>query len=271
MNLKGSLRRLAPRTVRAHRIVGGPLRGRIIVTSLHDYPAAILGRTEKPLLAWFKQNVKPGETWLDVGAHYGYTAIALAELVGPSGRVYAFEPSLTTAGYLNQTRALNGLGQITVLPFGLDSPGDIRVMTVPIERGMANHALGGAHAENICVVGFDHLWTMLGERAVHGVKIDVQGMELQVLDGMARTLSDQRPTLVLEFHAGANRERIIELLKNAGYRLPASPLEPLPAESEATYRDDRSYIFLRATSPNSSRAEPRLADVAETLTSPDLN
>src|ERR1700680_4634972 len=110
--------------MRAHRILGGPLRGRIIVTSLHDYPGAILGRTEKPLLSWFQLNVKPGETWLDVGAHYGYTAIALAELVGADGRVEAFEPSLATAGSLNPTRALNRFAQIKVGPFALAESGD---------------------------------------------------------------------------------------------------------------------------------------------------
>ena len=49
MSLKPAVRKLAPRTIRAHRILGGPLRGRVIVTSFHDYPAAILGRTEQPL------------------------------------------------------------------------------------------------------------------------------------------------------------------------------------------------------------------------------
>jgi FkbM family methyltransferase len=215
----------------------------MIVTSLHDYPGAILGRTEKPLLAWFRLNVKPGETWLDVGAHYGYTAIALAELVGSSGHVYAFEPSLTTAGHLNQTRGLNGLDQITVLPFGLGEPGELRLTTTSIDRGMANHAFGGAGTENIWVVGFDHLWTALGTRPVHGVKIDVQGVESQVLEGMSRTLRDQRPKLVVEFHLGVDRARIVELLRDAGYRTPGIPVDALPTEPEANYSDDHSYAF----------------------------
>jgi len=43
--VKAQLRRLMPKTVGAHRILGGRLRGYRIVTSWHDYPAAILGRT----------------------------------------------------------------------------------------------------------------------------------------------------------------------------------------------------------------------------------
>src|SRR5438105_14908000 len=112
MSLKTTLRVLAPRGIRPYRIMSGQLRGRTIVTALHDYPAGILGRTERGLLEWFETRVLPGEIWLDVGAHYGFTAIALAELVGPSGRVYAFEPSIATAGHLAKTRALNEYTQM---------------------------------------------------------------------------------------------------------------------------------------------------------------
>jgi FkbM family methyltransferase len=243
VTLKSGLRTLASRRLRAYRILGGQLRGRTIVTSLHDYPAAILGRTERPLLAWFRENVKPGETWLDVGAQYGYTAIALADLVGRAGHVYAFEPSLTTAGCLNQTRVLNGLNQITVVPLGLGTPGGIRSMSVPVDRGMANHAFGGEGTEDIYVIGFDDLWTALGKSHVQGVKIDVQGMELDVLEGMAETLRNQRPKLVIELHSGVDRKQFTDQLRNAGYHLPGIPVDPVPAETEGAYHDDHSYTF----------------------------
>ena len=112
--LKGVIRCSLPRSLRRHTILGGPLRGNLIVTSWHDYPAAILGRTERPLLDYFKGNVREGETWLDIGAHYGYTAIALSRLVGPSGRVFAFEPMLNTSGCISRTRFLNNLQQYAV-------------------------------------------------------------------------------------------------------------------------------------------------------------
>src|SRR5579864_9291336 len=94
---KESIRKVLPKNTKAYPILAGPLRGARIYTSWHDYPGAILGRTERPLLKWFQRNVAVGETWMDVGAHYGYTAVALASLVGPSGRVFAFEPVLSTA------------------------------------------------------------------------------------------------------------------------------------------------------------------------------
>src|SRR6266498_583467 len=114
--LKESLQQFLPRSIGSRRILAGPLRGHSLVTSWHDYPAAILGRTERHLLDWFSERASAGETWLDIGAHYGYTAIALCRLVGPTGRVYAFEPMVASAGCIARTRGLNGFRQLTVVP-----------------------------------------------------------------------------------------------------------------------------------------------------------
>jgi len=243
VTIKSSLRKLAPRSVRPHRILGGPLRGRIIVTSYHDYPAAILGRTEAALLAWFKRTVHPGETWLDVGAHYGYTAIALAELVGPNGHVFAFEPELSTAGHLNRTRELNHLPQLRVMALALGGPGDLRLASVRVDRGMANHSFGGEASGDIFVVGFDELWPKVSGGRIHGVKIDVQGMELDVLTGMREHLAKNLPHIAIEFHAGVERRAVLDLLAQCGYRLPGMAVEPLETETEGAYHDDRSYVF----------------------------
>src|ERR1017187_7662870 len=139
--LKGVIRRSLPRSLRQHRILLGPLRGSVIVTSWHDYSAAIPARTEGALLDYFKKNVGAGETWLDIGAHYGYTAIALSRLVGPSGRVFAFEPMLNTVGHLTRTRLLNGLSQITIIPMALGTPRTLELAQLPTVRGMADRTL----------------------------------------------------------------------------------------------------------------------------------
>ena len=88
--LKYTIRYFLPHRIKRHRILAGSLQGCQIVTSWHDLPALITGRTERSLLDWLTMNVKPGETWLDIGAHCGYTAIALCRLVGDQGRVFAF-------------------------------------------------------------------------------------------------------------------------------------------------------------------------------------
>lgn len=249
---KPLLRRLLPKAIRAQRILGGPLRGYRIVTSWHDYPAAILGRTERPLLDWFAANVKSGETWLDIGAHYGYTAIALCRLVGKRGRVFAFEPMVSTAGYLAQTRWLNHLPQMTVIPLGLGCPDSIEVQRLPATRGMVDSTIAQSEGtdsdwqEAILVGRFDWLWPLIcgGREQIDGVKIDVQGMEVDVLRGMVGTLKHYRPKLVVELHRGVDRSRLLDLVEAAGYSRRSVPIESVTGEIEPQYIDDRSYAFL---------------------------
>src|ERR1035441_277037 len=139
--LKEGLRSLFPRSLVRHRILGGPLRGSTIVTSWYNYPAAILGRTEPALLEWFANNVGQGETWLDIGAHYGYTTIALCKLVGAAGHVYAFEPMLDTAGCVSRARSLNDLPQMTVVPIALGKSADLAIDRLLTVRGMVDSTL----------------------------------------------------------------------------------------------------------------------------------
>src|SRR5467141_3755376 len=142
LRLKEAIRLVLPATLRSHTILAGPLRGASIYTSWHDYPGAILGTTERPLLEWFGRNVLPGETWIDIGAHYGSTALALCRLVGPAGRVVAFEPVLSTAGCIARTRELNGLPQLQIVPLGLGSCAALETRRLPVVRGMADSTIG---------------------------------------------------------------------------------------------------------------------------------
>jgi FkbM family methyltransferase len=245
--LKPILRALMPQSVRPHRILAGPLRGRVIVTSWHDYPGAILGRTERELLGWFRRTVGAGETWVDVGAHYGYTAIALSELVGVRGRVFAFEPVLATAGYLARTRSINHLAQLIVLPCGLGASDDFELRRLPVVRGMADSTLDIADPlrEPFLVAGFDALWRGICEDRprVDGVKIDVQGMELEVLRGMVTTLREFTPKLVVELHRGVDRSELLALLVSLGYSPNGEPVETEGVDRASRYADDRSYVF----------------------------
>jgi FkbM family methyltransferase len=245
--LKGLIRSFLPRTIRQHRILGGSISGSKIVTSWHDYPGAILGRTEQALLQYFADNVGRGETWLDIGAHYGYTAIALSKLVDTSGRVYAFEPMANTAGCISRTRLLNHLQQLTVIPIGLANGGDLALESLYSTRGMIDSTLQEATGikETFLVSRLDWLWPKISgsDPYIHGVKIDVQGMEIQVIEGMAGLLIQYRPKLLVEIHTGVSRPKLLDLIASLGYSRNGTAVEPLPGETVSSYADDRTYLF----------------------------
>lgn len=252
--IKSILRKVMPKIILPWHILSGHLKGKKIVTSWYDYPAAILGRTEKQLLKWFADNVRPSETWIDVGAHYGYTSIALCSLVGEGGRVFAFEPMLKTVGHLSRTRIINGLNQLTILPFALSSKGDISIQNLPETRGMIDSTLlfatnnqkqFNAAQENILCTSFDWLWPMVANKnqSIAGIKIDVQGMELFVLQGMRETLKQLHPKLIVEFHEGVERNDVLEFLFEVGYSKNAIPIEPIDGEIAPLFNDNKSYFF----------------------------
>ncbi|HZH38568.1 MAG TPA: FkbM family methyltransferase [Bacillales bacterium] len=114
-------------------------------------------------------------------------------------------------------------------------------------RGMAQRGTpqqdGG---ELVYVIALDQLWKQLcsTNEQISGVKIDVQGMELNVLRGMTSLLRKYRPKLAVEIHSGVNRNELLDLVKSAGYVPEGRPIEPLPGELEAQYYDDKSYEFV---------------------------
>jgi FkbM family methyltransferase len=248
MHLKTLVRGLLPRQHVPHRVLGGPLRGLRIVTSWHDYPAAICGYTERKLTDWLLEHVRPGETWLDVGANCGYTSLALCGQVGRSGRVYAFEPALTTAACLERTGRANRFDQLVAIPFALNDAPAPTVLRFTTDRGMIDSQMTSNDPDTIAqivAVSLDAIWDGIAppDPTVHGIKMDVQGMELEALHGMERTLSRYRPKLVLEIHPDVPREDILSLLERCGYRTDPTPID----DSLGDFLDPRSnanFAFL---------------------------
>jgi len=214
------------------------------MTSWHDYPSGILGRAEPALIDWFKKSARPRETWLDLGAHYGYTTLALCQLVGGSGRVFAFEPLLSTVGHLAATRSLNQLAQLTIVPFAVGDTEEITPVSVSPRKGMAQPTGPegeGRWLDTVYCIALDKIWNRLcgSDETISGIKMDVEGMEVEVLKGMIGILRKHRPKLVIEVHAsrGVHLASLAPLLREAGYDGEGRPIET------STEAADRSYEF----------------------------
>ena len=249
--IKARLRVLLPKGFRSYRIMAGSLKGLRLVTSLRDYPSALLGYSERALMKWILSNALQGETWLDVGAHYGVTSLAMIQAVGRGGRVFAFEPNLSTVGCLSRTRTNSNLRQWTICPFALGDSHEMVLLELGSIRGMIDSQLCEEESEGIerlFSVALDSVWPAIscGKDCINGVKIDVQGAELAVLKGMSAILSSQHPVVILEVHAGVCRQEIFDLLMACGY---SAKFEAIENDPEDFWDDtgNQSYVF---------RAEP---------------
>jgi len=166
----------------------------------------------------FRQCLRPGDVALDVGANLGAHTVPLAQLVGPTGAVHAFEPQRILFQILCGNLALNEVANVRALPFALGrAPGSTTVP--PLDYRGANNfggiPLGTTAGENVPVITLDQL----GLAQVRLIKIDVEGMEIDVLAGGKDTLARCRPILYVENDRADKAEALVAQLQEDGYRM----------------------------------------------------
>jgi FkbM family methyltransferase len=154
--------------------------------------------------------VKPGQTVYDVGANIGFFTILCSRLVGPQGRVYAFEPIPQNLVTLRHNIELNGLTNVVIVEKALSSSTGTAEMFV--SPWSAFHSLNvdgatkqdnhGSEAGEISVetVTLDEFVQGDDVRTPDLLKIDVEGAELIVVEGMRETLRSAQPLLLCELH-----------------------------------------------------------------------
>lgn len=171
------------------------------------------------------QLVQPGDTVIDAGANVGCHTLALARFVGSGGRVIAIEAQPAMYDLLATNVTLNGAtwarcvfaladcaGGITSLALDLAAPAG-NYGAVSFADGRRRHAVGARMP--VAVLALDDL----GLDRCALIKIDVEGMELEVLQGAQRLLLECAPHLYFEQATDRQRTHIFALLRGLGYQL----------------------------------------------------
>ena len=188
-----------------------------------------------------------GKVVYDVGGFEGVHTLFFADRVGSLGQVVTFEPH--PANYekvLDNVRA-NGLTNVTVLRMAVGREAGRLVLThLPGDTGRATadgairdamrDAREGTTSLSVPVTSVDHEIAARGLPDPDFVKVDVEGLEVDVLAGMARTIERVAPDLFVELHGigldakRANAARVVRVLFDAGYAVrhveSDTPLEP---------------------------------------------
>jgi len=147
--------------------------------------------------------VREGVVAFDVGANLGYYTVLLAELVGASGHVHAAEPNPPVMARLERTVRVNGYGaRVSLHPAPLGAVGGEEVV-LHVPEGLPQNASlrGGGHAGSARhVLVTTTLDAVVGDGPVGFVKIDAEGAEQAIWQGMARLLARRAPlTVFAEF------------------------------------------------------------------------
>jgi FkbM family methyltransferase len=146
-----------------------------------------------------RENLRPGDVAVDVGANVGVLTFLAAAAVGRQGRVIAVEPNPDNLQLLYRGIVLNDFDNVTVLPYAASN----RRTVFSLTGGTSNTHLIGARTpiEGGHFVQSTILDEALGDLTrLDFVKMDIEGHEPQALEGFARTIERHRPVLLVEFN-----------------------------------------------------------------------
>jgi FkbM family methyltransferase len=193
------------------------------------------GGLEPQTSALFRKILRPGDTYVDVGAHVGYHALLARLAVGATGRVLALEPQPYNCNKILINAALNGFSNITtIIGAAGDRDGSIMLRDqAPFDKSRLTLQGTGMHDQG---VEFEvPLWTLSTLVRRHKIgkirllKIDVEGYELAVLKGALPILADTENVIFEEATEDMSSEAsagIRELLLREGFTLAGVTGEP---------------------------------------------
>ncbi|MGH7286362.1 MAG: FkbM family methyltransferase [Polyangiaceae bacterium] len=179
----------------------------------------ILGTTEPELQRALASLLQPGMCFYDVGANVGFFSVIAARLVGDRGKVVAFDPLPSNVAAVSRNAQLNGFAHVDVKELAVGRADERQAFIISSDPNWGRLATVGVPdavigEQQVEVRRLDQL-VADGLRPPTVVKIDVEGAEIDVLEGARQVLDQARPILFIDLH-GTNA-RIAELLSGSRY------------------------------------------------------
>lgn len=183
---------------------------------------------ESDSFSFFKKTIKKGDTVFDIGAHIGLYSAPFGEMVGPTGKVYCFEPTPSTFDVLKKTIQLNPYKNVIPVQMAISDKNETVVFNLTSPDGAGSNANSIVRIERtsksieIEACSIDE-FRRTNNLSVQILKIDVEGAELLALLGARDTFLNERPKGILALHPqnisdmGHNLEKIWNLLDD--YRM----------------------------------------------------
>lgn len=171
---------------------------------------------------WFEDEIKflrrllqPGHNVIDIGANCGVYTLSMAKTVGPAGRVWAFEPALSTATLLAEGIAANGFSHVMLERTALSNARGMAQLFLhqhPEGNTLVHDPQSKNVSETVPVVTLDNCLETYGWRTIDFIKIDAEGEEANILKGGERFFTELSPLVQYEVKEGSSLN--IELLSD---------------------------------------------------------
>lgn len=169
---------------------------------------------------WLMDNLKLGMCFVDVGAHHGYYTLLAAKLVGKHGFVRAYEPNPNNYRILERNIHLNGYYDwVKSSESALGNDNHEMDLALVSQSGWSSFYRDSLTIP-VLTYTFDFLW--FTDKKIDIIKIDTEGHEYQVVQGMEQTLkANPNCKVILEVHPSINPEskKAVDLLNEWGIEI----------------------------------------------------
>ena len=176
--------------------------------------------------------LKPGGIVVDAGANFGHYALTAANIVGANGQVVAFEPHPETYDLLAANAALLAIENLRIVQAGLsDASGEITLYSDAANPGGHsffewNVRQNEGDRKTVPVYSLDaFLQNEFPGKRLDVLKIDVQGFEMNLLNGAKETIANYKPTVLCEVtpdalqRAGSSHSELLKFFEDLEYEM----------------------------------------------------
>lgn len=249
MRIVAKLRQIIGKKLRNHlqsgrfyRIPFGSARGQFVEFHPTYNLDILFGLHEPNTLEVFRQLVKPGMVFADVGANHGYLSVYLYGLVGPGGRIYAFEPVPDNFSVLERTLTRNKTKHVKSICAAVsnrDEPLTIYLSSNPYMASM-NVKWANTPDKTVEVQGIRlDTFFQQEEQCPEFIKMDIEGSGKFALEGMQSLITEHQPFLLLESHTPEEDLAIGQSLMLGDYAVfrvgSTEPVEDLTSDYRSPY------------------------------------
>ena len=157
-------------------------------------------------LPFVRQVLQPGQKAIDIGANFGVYTLPMAQRVGATGHVWAFEPSLSTVQFLSQSVAMNGFRHVTVEQSAVSSvsgSGQLTSHAHPELRSIVHGSVQPGESEGVTLVTLDDCMDHFAWEDIDLLKIDAEGEEVNIVKGGHRFFANLAPLVQYELRTNA--------------------------------------------------------------------
>jgi FkbM family methyltransferase len=204
------------------RVRKGPAEGLWIRVNPRTGRDLYDGTRESLIQEAISSRLRSGMVFYDLGANIGLFTLIGARCAGAGGKVYAFEPDPDLCQRLTENVSRNGFINVQVLQAAVSSvTGSADFVradpTVSPDRGLGGIGAGlpGSSVIRVRSMALDDFVRDAPPPDV--LKCDVEGAEIEVLEGARSVLQSKRPVIVCEVHSEVGAERVRDLLVQSGY------------------------------------------------------